>query len=415
MKQLFVFALGICISVIGNYSQAQEQKKDRAVYKESKNEFFDSIQTSIADINKKEKKPKMRLAVDLTGMKLPKSAGEFKLQWYNEPVSQGNSGMCWCYAATSFFESEIFRLQKRKVKISELHTVYWEYVEKAKRFVKERGNSTFGQGSQSAAVVRIWKQYGAVPADAYTGLKPGQIFHGHDEMFGEMQNYLNGLKASNAWNEEAAIATIKSILNHHIGEPPSTVTVDGKSMTPKEYFEKYVNLKFDDYVEYMSFMKYPYFEKAEYEVPDNWWHGKEYYNVPLEDYMKILKSAVRKGLTVCIGGDVSEPGYDAHSEIAIIPSFDIPSAFIDENARQFRFDNKSSDDDHGIHLVGYREIDGKDWYLIKDSGSGSRNGPNKGFYFYHEDYVKLKMLTFMVHRDAASDVIPIRKNLQEKK
>lgn len=415
MKHLWYLLIPALIQYAVNPLYPQEQKKDKAIYKEAKNEFFDSIQTAIADFNKKEIKPKMRLAVDLTGMKIPKSVNEFKKGWYNDPVSQGNSGMCWCYAATSFYESEIFRLHQRKVKLSELYTVYWEYVEKAKRFVRERGNSVFGQGSQSAAVARIWKQYGIVPTEAYTGLKPGQKFHAHDAMFEEMQSYLNGLKASNAWNEEAAVATIKSILNYYIGEPPSTIMVDGKSMTPKEYLENYVSLSFDDYVEYMSFMKYNYDEKAEYEVPDNWWHGREYLNVRLDDFMRIIKNAVRKGFTVCIGGDVSEPGYDAHNEVAIIPSFDIPSAYIDESARQFRFDNGSSGDDHGIHLVGYLEKDGKDWYLIKDSGSGSRNGPNKGFYFYHEDFVKLKMLTFMVHKDAAADVYKIKKDMKDKK
>jgi bleomycin hydrolase len=49
--------------------------------------------------------------------------------------------------------------------------------------------------------------------------------------------------------------------------------------------------------------------------------------------------------------------------------------------------------------------DGKDWYLIKDSGSGSRDGNNYGYYFYNEDYVKLKMMDFMVHKDAVKDLL----------
>lgn len=413
MKQLL---MSLLIFVMVSISiHAQEIKRDRALYKESKNEFFDSILTANAAFKKKPEKPQKRLAVDFSGMKLPKSVNEFNRSWYNEPVSQGNSGMCWCYAGTSFYESEIQRIHGRKIKLSELYTVYWEYVEKARRFVRERGNSAFGQGSQSAAVARIWKQYGIVPANAYTGLKPGQPFHDHEALFEEMKNYLNGIKASNAWNEETVVGTIRSILNHHLGEPPASLIVDGQTLTPLEYLNRYVNLNFDDYTEFMSFMKYPYFEKAEYEVPDNWWHGREYMNVPLDVYMSILKNAVRKGYTVCIGGDVSEPGYDAHAEVAVIPTFDIPSAYIDENARQFRFDNKTTDDDHGIHLVGYRELDGKDWYLIKDSGSGSRNGPNKGFYFYHEDYVKLKMLTFMVHQAAAEPVLKNAQKVREKK
>ena len=56
------------------------------------------------------------------------------------------------------------------------------------------------------------------------------------------------------------------------------------------------------------------------------------------------------------------------------------------------------------------EKNGKDWYLIKDSGAGSRNcaqdSKNFGYYFFHEDYVKLKMMDFMVHKDMLKDYLP---------
>jgi bleomycin hydrolase len=46
------------------------------------------------------------------------------------------------------------------------------------------------------------------------------------------------------------------------------------------------------------------------------------------------------------------------------------------------------------------------WFLIKDSGSSARNNPqNPGFYYYHEDYVKLKMMTYTVHKDMVKDVL----------
>ena len=91
--------------------------------------------------------------------------------------------------------------------------------------------------------------------------------------------------------------------------------------------------------------------------------------------------------------------------MAVVPSFDIASSAIDENAREFRWTNHTTTDDHGIHVVGYAEKDGKDWYLIKDSGSGSRNNSHAGYYFYHEDYVKLKMLGFTVHKDVAEEIL----------
>ena len=108
---------------------------------------------------------------------------------------------------------------------------------------------------------------------------------------------------------------------------------------------------------------------------------------------------------MALGGDVSEAGYLSKYDAAFIPTFDIPSEYIDESARQFRFSNKTTTDDHGIHLAGYLEKDGKDWYLIKDSAAGAMEGNNVGYYFYHEDYVKLKMMDFLVHKDAVRDLL----------
>ena len=126
--------------------------------------------------------------------------------------------------------------------------------------------------------------------------------------------------------------------------------------------------------------------------------------------MTIIKNSIKAGYTVAIGGDVSEAGFDAWSQTAVVPTFDIPSEYIDENARQFRYSNNTTTDDHGIHIVGYVEKNGKTWFLIKDSGSGSHNAgkesKNFGFYFFHEDYVKLKMMSAMVHKDMLKDILP---------
>ncbi|RCK75894.1 MAG: Aminopeptidase C [Ignavibacteriae bacterium] len=407
MKALLsiLVALSIVLSLTLN---AQVERRDKVIFVEPKNEFMDSVRKALNEFYKKETTTKKQLQLDFNLIKAPKSIEDFTKYWHNKPVSQGITGMCWCYSATSFFESEIYRLTKREIKLSELYTVYWEYVEKARRFIQERGNSNFAEGSESNAVPRIWKKYGIVPANAYTGLLSGQPFHDHTKLFNELNSYLQGLKNSNAWNEEENLKTIKAILNHYLGEPPDMIIVDGKKMTPKEYFEKIIRLNLDDYVEVISLMEKPYYEYIEFEVPDNWWHSKDYYNIPLDEFMSALKKAIREGFTICIGGDVSEPGQEGHAGIAVVPTFDIPSDYIDENARQFRFSNGTTGDDHGVHLIGYKEMDGKDWYLIKDSGSSARNNNHPGYYFYHEDYVKLKMLTFMVHKDAIGNSVKIK-------
>jgi len=383
-----------------------QDKKDQGNFVEEKDGFYkNEILKSIDEFNNPEKEKKKEFKLDFSGMDLPKSKDDFTSYWYNDPISQGRTGTCWCFSTTSFFESEIYRLHGMKIKLSEMYTVYWEYVEKAKRFIKERGDSEFEEGSEANAVPRIWKMYGVVPAEAYSGMQPGQNFHDHKAMHKEMKSYLENIKSTNAWNVEEAITVIKSILNHYMGEAPAEFYMEGKKYSPKEFLNNYIKIIPDDYVDILSYMQQPYYKQVEYEVEDNWWHSKDYYNVPLDVFMEALKNNIMNGYTMAIGGDVSEAGYDSWQKVGVIPSFDIPSEYIDENARQFRFSNETTTDDHGIHLVGYMEKDGKDWYLIKDSGSGSRNTGDKGFYFYHEDYVKLKIMDFMVHKDAVENIL----------
>ncbi len=400
-KSILTFSIILTCFTI---TQAQETR-DKGTFVKKQQGFYNEILKALGDTTEKENKDTLIYKVDVTGKDFPKSVDEFTSCWYNDPISQGRTGTCWCFSTTSFLESEVYRTQQKKVKLSEMYTVYWEYLEKAARYVDEKGNSEFGEGSEANAVLRVWKKYGVVPEEVYNGLKPGQKFHDHKKMFDEMNSYLKGLKESDNWNKNEALSEIKKILNAYLGEPPVEFVNQEIKFTPKEYLDKYLKINLNDYVDILSYMQQPYYKQVEYEVPDNWWHNKDYYNVPLDEFMSSLKKAVKNRYSVAIGGDVSEAGYLPRNDVAIVPTFDIPSAYIDENARQFRFSNKTTTDDHGIHLVGYMNKNGKDWFLIKDSGSGSRDGNNKGYYFYNEDYVKLKMMDFMVHKDAVKDVL----------
>lgn len=402
----------LAILLFSGSSAVKAQNKDKATFVVTKPGFYqNSILRDDSRIKEKaeETKTNKQFVVDLSSASLPNKTELYKQQWYNPPISQGNTGTCWCFSTTSFLESEVYRINKMQVKLSEMYTVYWEYVEKARRYIRERGNSNFDEGSEGNAVTREWKTYGIVPEEAYTGLLNGRSYHNHEAMFAEMKTYLSSLKATSAWDEEAGLATIKSIMNHYMGVPPTEIMVNGKKITPMQYLKEVIKINPDDYVEILSYTQQPFYKKVEYEVPDNWWHSADYYNVPLDVFMSTLKNIVRKGYTVSIGGDVSEAGFDRNTQCAVIPDFDIPSAFINDDARQFRFSNGSTGDDHGMHLVGYLEKDGKDWYLIKDSSSGSRNNDPTakefGFYFFSEDYVKLKMMGFTVHKDAVKELL----------
>jgi bleomycin hydrolase len=401
LKMLLVCSIAFTFII-----SCQDKPRDIGEFKEKQKGFYDNVIMKDAEKDEEdEKESKKIFTAKLDNFNPPKSVDEFTTQWHNPPISQGNTGMCWAFSTGSFFESEVYRLQKLEVGLSEIWTAYWEYVEKAQEYIRTKGESLFAQGSEANAVTRIWKKYGIVPRECYTGLAEGQEFHNHKKLFTEMKEYLESIKKKENWNEEKSIAKIKSILNKHLGTPPTMVEDGDSELTPKEYLTNYLKLNLDDYVDILSYMQQPYYEQVEYEVEDNWWHSKEYYNVPLDEFMKALNGALKNGYSMSIGGDVSEPGKNAAADVFVIPTFDIPSDYIDEYSRQFRFSNETTTDDHGIHMVGYTNRDGVNWYLIKDSGASSRDGNNKGYYFLHQDYVKLKMMDFMVHKDAVTELL----------
>ena len=408
MKKIF-FAVSVFIIAGAAFAQ---QPKTPGIMKEGKPGYFQN--TIMKDIRAVDEstvpaKTEKRFQADLSRMSFPNKVSLYQQEWHLPPVSQGNTNTCWCFATTSFFETEVHRLTGQEIKLSEMYTVYWEYIERAKRFVAERGNSAFGEGSEANAVVRDFKKYGIVPKEAYTGIEQGRKFYTHAKMYAELKNYMQGVKNNNAWNEAEVISTVKSIMNHYMGAPPESIEYKGVKYTPKEFLSSVLKLQMDDYVDMLSYLQQPFWQKVEYEVEDNWWHSKDYYNVPLDDYMNALKNAIKNHYTVVVGGDVSEAGFSRESQVALIPGFDIPVADIDDNARQFRFSNGTTTDDHGMHLIGWYEKDGTDWYLIKDSGSGSRNNdeasPEFGYYFFRGDYIKLKMMSFLVHKDAVKELL----------
>lgn len=342
---------------------------------------------------------------ELSEIDFPTDTSLYEYFWHLPPLSQGATGTCWCFATISLLESEVYRSTGREIKLSEMYIVYWEYVERARAFVEERGDVYFAQGSEAASVPRIMKKYGMVPHSEYPGRPDGQKFHNHSAMFSEMNDYLEGVKESNAWNTVMVVATIRSILNKYMGEPPQQVFYKNDYYSPLTFMKQVLEIRPDDYFSFMSTLSQTYNQKGELVEPDNWWHCDDYYNVKIHDFMNVIDYALDSNFSICICGDVSEPGYDSWAEVGIVPDFDIPSMYIDESSREMRLQNGSTTDDHCIHIVGRFDDGDERWYMIKDSGAGGFNGPNKGYRFLHEDYVRLKMMNIMVYKEAARPVL----------
>ena len=203
------------------------QSKDKAVFEPSQNSFYPNvIMKDVKAVQQRlhPKKTQKYFTMDQSGMNLPDKVSEYKSFWHTPTTSQGNTGTCWCFSTTSVCEWEEHRLFNQDVKLSEMYTVYWEYVEKAKGFVKSRGTSVFDEGSEANAVTRDYKKYGVVPRSVYDGFKDGRKFYSHAEMIKEMKTYLQNVKKTAAWNETEVVATIKAIMNRYMGAPPTSFT-----------------------------------------------------------------------------------------------------------------------------------------------------------------------------------------------
>ncbi|GAB4283760.1 MAG: C1 family peptidase [Marinilabiliales bacterium] len=396
----------LLLSLLFSYAFLFSQN-DKAVFKQrdfSKSFLYNTVIPEIRKNENKETNNNLSLSLDFKE-NYPVNPDDYTVFWHTEPVSQGYTGTCWCFSATSFMESEVKRINNIEVNLSEMWTVYWEYVERALDFVKTRGETYFEQGSEANAIPKIWSKYGIVPFEAYHGLKEGDKYHNHKDMVEEMKEYLKKVKENNAWNEEEVASTIKSILNYYMGEPPEKFNYKGQQYTPSEFLNNYLKLKMQDYFSFMSTAEFPYNEMHELVEADNWWHASNYWNLSLEDYMTLIKETLKQGYTISICGDISEPGFSSYYEVAIVPDFDIPSKYINESSRVFRMKNGSTTDDHCVHAVGYRIINGEWWFLMKDSGGSGFDGDHHGYCFMHEDYIKLKMMNILIHKSAAKDIL----------
>ena len=284
------------------------------------------------------KDAKLDLRFDMSGIERPSGPEAFTTQaWHLPPTPQYRTGTCWSFATTSFMESEINRLSGQEIKLSEIWGAYWEFVNKARGYVETRGESFFGHGSQSAALLRVYREHGVVPRADYEGVLAEDGRFDHNLTKDRMNEFLDWCRDHNFWDEDFIINTIRGILDLTMGRPPETITWNGKEISPKAFLTNVCEINPDDYVSLISTLSIPFWSRGSYDVPDNWWHDTSYINVPLDDWYEVIHSTASAGQSLVIGGDVSEPGLWGLEDIAVVPTFDIPGDYIDQDSREFRF------------------------------------------------------------------------------
>ncbi len=333
--------------------------------------------------------------------------------------NQGKSGTCWSYSTNSFLESEMIRMGKKPVDIAEIYTARCVYKERADAFVRMHGEFSYGDGGACHDVINMYAKYGALPQSVYSGLNYGT----DKNVFGEMQGILKAMLDVVVKNPNKKITpnwkkAFEGVLDAYLGPVPETFEYLGKLYTAKTFAKNVVGINPQDYMEFSSFSYQPYYEKTMLMVPDNWSLDKVY-NLPLNDMIPIIDNALKNGYTVAWATDVSEKYFSWKNGVAYVPDmtwaeleevkekedyealFDGPKKDmkITEENRQEAFDNYTTTDDHGMHIVGVAEDqNGKQYYIVKNSW-GEKND-YKGYIYVTKAYVQYKTTAFLVHKGA---------------
>lgn len=342
-----------------------------------------------------------------------------------EVQNQAQSSTCWSFSSLSFFESEMIRMGKPKMNLSEMFIVRAAYMAKADKYVRMHGATGFSPGGAFHDAAYVIKNFGAMPQAAYIGMVNGEKDINHQEMDNMLKAQLDvvikGNKITTAWPK-----AINATLDAYLGKAPEKFDYMGKQYDSKS-FATTLGLNMDNYIELSSFTHHPFYTKFAIEVPDNW-SWDQLYNVPLNEMIDVMDNAIMNGYSVAWGADVSEKGFSFKNGVAIVPDVDwndvkkekIDSVILNpgkqmeitQEIRQKAFDNYETQDDHGMHIVGIvKDQNGTKYYVVKNSW-GIKNNDCDGYFYASEAFVKYKTTSIMVHKDAVKKEIAAKLGLK---
>ena len=362
----------------------------------------------------------------------PVKTGDYQFTTVKElPVTpvknQYRSGTCWCFSALSFLESEAIRIKGIKdpalyPDFSEMFVVRKAYYDRSIKYVRLNGKMQYGAGSDFGDVLEVAKTYGLVDQKAYTGMQYGYDLPVQGELDAVLKGYVDAVvtnpnrKLTSVWPKG-----VDGILDAYMGEVPERFTVNG-TLYSAESYRNAMRLDMDDYIGFTSYTHHPFYTAFAMEVEDNW-RATQSWNVPLDEFVAIIDNAIENGYTVAWGGDVSEPGFTrdglailvdteakatsgsdqerwvGRSEEAPVEKATAKEMEVTQESRQQMFDEKTSTDDHGMHLYGIaKDQNGVKYYLIKNSWG--ETGAYKGIWYMSENFLRAKTLNIVVNKNA---------------
>jgi hypothetical protein len=342
--------------------------------------------------------------------------------------NQSSTGTCWCFATTSFIESELLRMGKGEYDLSDMWIVRYNYVDRLRDNFIQEGKGNLGQGSVGHDWMIEFIKNGIVPDEVYTGLNYGSLYHNHSEL-NAFVKAIAAVPVQRRTESDQYLSIVDAVLDTYLGKAPETFTYKGVGYTPKS-FTSTLGINPDDYVEITSFTIFPFYTRGPVPIPDNW-RKMNYYNVPLDELISVMDYSINNGYTVAWDGDVSERGFSHVKGVAILPELEntgeylpadkarfgkmtleertaeaynftkpFPEVKVTQESRQQGFDSKKTTDDHLMHVTGIvKDQNGTKYYITKNSWGTERNSFG-GYLNMSEAYVRAKTIAIMVHKNA---------------
>lgn len=345
--------------------------------------------------------------------------------------NQNRSSTCWSFSGLGFLESELIRMGKGEYDLAEMFVVHHTMMDRAEMFVRLHAEGSFAPGGSFYDLIHCLKHYGIVPQEAMPGIMYGDTLPVHNELDAVAGAYVDAIAKGNhkkltpVWKEG-----LRSIYDTYLGECPEKFTYKGKEYTPQT-FAASLGVNPDDYVSLTSFTHHPFYTEFAVEIPDNW-HFAPSFNLPMEELMEVMHSAIDNGYTIAWAADVSETGFTRNG-IAVMPDADrgaeltgsdmarwtgmkpadkraeltsrpLPEITPTQEMRQIAFDNWETTDDHGMLIYGKaKDQTGKTYFMVKNSwGTSSQY---KGIWYASEAFTAYKTMSIMIHKDALPKAI----------
>ena len=344
--------------------------------------------------------------------------------------NQSRSGTCWDFATVGFFEGEILRKTGKVYDLCEMFVANKNYMDQAIYHVRMHGCSRFSEGGSADDVLWVLARHGICPEEAMPA--PGTLIGDSLANFAEFFKVLTPYVETVAKSEGSKLTPqwkvgFQGILDAYLGKCPERFTYQGKEYTPKSFFNS-LQLNLDDYISVTSFTHHPFYSWFNIEAPYKW-RQRLSYNVPLDEMMAMIDTALDNGYNVCWGGDVSEDGF-TRTGLAIAADIEhapdltgsdaarwlklsnqekaeslkklgahTPELVPTQELRQERFDNWESTYDHVMLIYGKAtDQNGREYYMVKNSWG--KTGDYKGTWYTSKAFIALNTTYVFFNRNA---------------